>query len=56
MHARPKFAWTCGICEIEWDSEQDAEWCCSPQCEELTLPTAAKEMQDKIVKDVLQLM
>lgn len=56
MHAKMKTTWICGICQIDWDAEQDAEWCCSPACDEVSLPSVVEEVQAKIVRGILEVM
>lgn len=33
--------WDCGVCNLPWDSKDEAEWCCSQECEEATAHFAA---------------
>jgi len=46
MRAIARMVWDCGICHIDWPSKEEAEWCCSQECEQATAHAKAKNEVD----------
>lgn len=54
MRAIARMVWDCGVCHINWSSKEEAEWCCSQECEQATAHFHAQEevkAEQKIVNE-----